>query len=323
MLNRVESQSGIGWNRPPSSTVATAHFCSVRRFGNRTPPTCSSRPPLSFSRISFPRRGPKLRESAPIPSGFVADDRYSGERSGRLRTSTEPPRRPLSFYQLSFPRHSPKLGENGFETLDSSSPDLLRPPSDRNENEICCSPSTGQASDRWDSPFAAPITGNRKGQDGILSGGDEEWVLVRFSEILFQASLVKLEWGVELRVKAGGGEVKKMEVEHAAGKEQRRAKGLLVLAEARVAEAGGQSARTRGWWCRNHGAATMHERQHVELGLVLMGYFGCESDAKSSYNVELMFAASFDSKMGCLYSVFDVKKQGKPIWKVRTRNWKL
>ncbi|KAL4348137.1 hypothetical protein GQ457_17G010800 [Hibiscus cannabinus] len=36
-----------------------------------------------------------------------------------------------------------------------------------------------------------------------------------------------------------------------------------------------------------------------------------------------MFTASFDSKMGCLYSVFDVKKQGKPIWEVRTRNWKL
>ncbi|KAL4325833.1 hypothetical protein GQ457_11G025660 [Hibiscus cannabinus] len=36
-----------------------------------------------------------------------------------------------------------------------------------------------------------------------------------------------------------------------------------------------------------------------------------------------MFAASFNSKMGCLYSVFDVKKQGKPIWEVRTRNWKL
>ncbi|KAL4377455.1 hypothetical protein GQ457_02G032480 [Hibiscus cannabinus] len=30
-----------------------------------------------------------------------------------------------------------------------------------------------------------------------------------------------------------------------------------------------------------------------------------------------MFAASFDSKMGCLYSVFDVKKQGKPVWVVR------
>ncbi|KAL4339155.1 hypothetical protein GQ457_08G024490 [Hibiscus cannabinus] len=41
------------------------------------------------------------------------------------------------------------------------------------------------------------------------------------------------------------------------------------------------------------------------------------------YNVELMFAASFDSKMGCLYSVFDVKKQGKPVWVVRARNWKL
>ncbi|KAL4273848.1 hypothetical protein GQ457_13G013900 [Hibiscus cannabinus] len=53
------------------------------------------------------------------------------------------------------------------------------------------------------------------------------------------------------------------------------------------------------------------------------GYFGCESDVKSSYNVELLFAASFDSKMGCLCSVFDVKKQGKPIWEVRTRNWKL
>ncbi|KAK8625986.1 hypothetical protein V6N13_133641 [Hibiscus sabdariffa] len=27
--------------------------------------------------------------------------------------------------------------------------------------------------------------------------------------------------------------------------------------------------------------------------------------------------------MGCLYSVFDVKKQGKPVWVGRTRNWKL
>ncbi|KAL4297261.1 hypothetical protein GQ457_12G012500 [Hibiscus cannabinus] len=36
-----------------------------------------------------------------------------------------------------------------------------------------------------------------------------------------------------------------------------------------------------------------------------------------------MYAASFDSKMGCLYSVFDAKKQGKPAWMVRTRNWKL
>ncbi|KAL4324659.1 hypothetical protein GQ457_11G031840 [Hibiscus cannabinus] len=56
---------------------------------------------------------------------------------------------------------------------------------------------------------------------------------------------------------------------------------------------------------------------------VVLGYFGCESEAKSSYNVELMFAASFNSKMRCLYSVFYVKKQGKPVWVVRTRNWKL
>ncbi|KAL4352108.1 hypothetical protein GQ457_06G010370 [Hibiscus cannabinus] len=42
-----------------------------------------------------------------------------------------------------------------------------------------------------------------------------------------------------------------------------------------------------------------------------------------SYNVELLFAASFDSKMGILCSVFDVKKHGKPIREVRTRYWKL
>ncbi|KAL4278625.1 hypothetical protein GQ457_03G009360 [Hibiscus cannabinus] len=36
-----------------------------------------------------------------------------------------------------------------------------------------------------------------------------------------------------------------------------------------------------------------------------------------------MFAASFDSKMGFLYSVFDAKKQGKTAWVVRMKNWKL
>ncbi|KAL4325422.1 hypothetical protein GQ457_11G032360 [Hibiscus cannabinus] len=48
-----------------------------------------------------------------------------------------------------------------------------------------------------------------------------------------------------------------------------------------------------------------------------------KEDMRECYNVELMFAASFDSKMGCLYSVFDVKKQGKTVWVVRARNWKL
>ncbi|KAL4347410.1 hypothetical protein GQ457_17G005780 [Hibiscus cannabinus] len=62
---------------------------------------------------------------------------------------------------------------------------------------------------------------------------------------------------------------------------------------------------------------------NIAFNKVVLDYFGYESDAKSSYNVELMFAASFDSKMGCLYSVFDVKKQGKPVWVVRARNWKL
>ncbi|KAK8574400.1 hypothetical protein V6N12_062094 [Hibiscus sabdariffa] len=56
---------------------------------------------------------------------------------------------------------------------------------------------------------------------------------------------------------------------------------------------------------------------------VVSDCFSCESDVKSSYNVELLFAASFDSKMGCLRSVFAAKKQGKPIREVRTRFWKL
>ncbi|KAL4290535.1 hypothetical protein GQ457_14G014010 [Hibiscus cannabinus] len=46
-------------------------------------------------------------------------------------------------------------------------------------------------------------------------------------------------------------------------------------------------------------------------------------ELENYYNIELIFAASFDSKMGCLYSVFDVKKQGKPVWVVQARNWKL
>ncbi|KAK9020567.1 hypothetical protein V6N11_010587 [Hibiscus sabdariffa] len=51
---------------------------------------------------------------------------------------------------------------------------------------------------------------------------------------------------------------------------------------------------------------------------VVSGYFGCESDAKSSYNVELMFAASFDSKMGCLYSVLMPRNRGNRLgWSER------
>ncbi|KAK8614739.1 hypothetical protein V6N13_068534 [Hibiscus sabdariffa] len=53
---------------------------------------------------------------------------------------------------------------------------------------------------------------------------------------------------------------------------------------------------------------------------VVSDCFGCESDVKSSYNVKLLFAASFDSKMGCLRSVFAAKKQRKPIREVRTRS---
>ncbi|KAL4308327.1 hypothetical protein GQ457_01G020820 [Hibiscus cannabinus] len=79
-----------------------------------------------------------------------------------------------------------------------------------------------------------------------------------------------------------------------------------------VAKGGSESA-------KNHKRGGEDDRKQQ----VVSGYFGCESDVKSSYNVELLFAASFDSKMECLCYVFDVKKQGKPIREVRTRYWKL
>ncbi|KAL4383472.1 hypothetical protein GQ457_15G022970 [Hibiscus cannabinus] len=58
----------------------------------------------------------------------------------------------------------------------------------------------------------------------------------------------------------------------------------------------------------------------------LEGYFDVIGSILEVGNDVLLlvdFAASFDSKMGCLYSVFDAKKQGKPVWVVRARNWKL
>ncbi|KAL4318940.1 hypothetical protein GQ457_18G015780 [Hibiscus cannabinus] len=73
--------------------------------------------------------------------------------------------------------------------------------------------------------------------------------------------------------------------------------------------------------------AQVHGSYGAPAGSTPMRQRACAHDQLESrttgYNVELMFAASFDSKMGCLCSVFDVKKQGKPIWEVRTRNWKL
>ncbi|KAK8497996.1 hypothetical protein V6N12_060883 [Hibiscus sabdariffa] len=59
--------------------------------GRVTQDSCNPRSLLSLSRISFPRRGPKLRESALIPFTFAAADRHSGERSGRSRQLLESP----------------------------------------------------------------------------------------------------------------------------------------------------------------------------------------------------------------------------------------
>ncbi|KAL4324098.1 hypothetical protein GQ457_11G029890 [Hibiscus cannabinus] len=181
------------------------------------------------------------------------------------------------------------------QSLDLPTADLRVPPSDRPDFRVCHSLPLEPPSDRSDSLLEAPIAGDEV-TDGLrvvgcgklrlcewmgLDGGFEQcWEVADGRVTLVAMKVESFRWmerwlGKMVRIGESineQDELPKSLVEHAAGKEQRRAKGLLVLAEARVAEAGGQSARTSGWWCRNHGAATMHERQHVELGLVLMGF---------------------------------------------------
>ncbi|KAL4291456.1 hypothetical protein GQ457_14G014350 [Hibiscus cannabinus] len=69
----------------------------------------------------------------------------------------------------SFPGHSSELDENGFGPLDSSSPDLLRPPLGGGDFQICGSPRLDLHSNRSDLPSAAPVA-NDKVTDGLLSG---------------------------------------------------------------------------------------------------------------------------------------------------------
>ncbi|KAL4331971.1 hypothetical protein GQ457_07G013800 [Hibiscus cannabinus] len=69
-----------------------------------------------------------------------------------------------------------------FSTSQSPQSDLHHSPSDRNENEICCSPRRYASTDRWDSPSEAPIAGDAKA-DGIAccwqtaGGRDHGWWL--------------------------------------------------------------------------------------------------------------------------------------------------
>ncbi|KAL4383138.1 hypothetical protein GQ457_15G024700 [Hibiscus cannabinus] len=45
--------------------------------------------------------------------------------------------------------------------------DLHHSPSDRNENEICCSPRRYASTDRWDPPSESPVAGDCQGRMGV------------------------------------------------------------------------------------------------------------------------------------------------------------
>ncbi|KAL4283846.1 hypothetical protein GQ457_16G016410 [Hibiscus cannabinus] len=55
-----------------------------------------------------------------------------------------------------------------FEMLASSSSDLLRPPSDRNENEICRPPIPSLPFDRWDPWAEPPFAGECSVRNGLI-----------------------------------------------------------------------------------------------------------------------------------------------------------
>ncbi|KAK8986098.1 hypothetical protein V6N11_082380 [Hibiscus sabdariffa] len=81
--------------------------------------------------------------------------------------------RPLPFFFLglasrkwarSFPRHSSELDENGLGSLDSSSPDLLRPPLDGGDFKVCYSCRGELRTHRWDSASELPNAGDHEAE---------------------------------------------------------------------------------------------------------------------------------------------------------------
>ncbi|KAL4334726.1 hypothetical protein GQ457_07G000570 [Hibiscus cannabinus] len=99
--------------------------------------------------------------SSPLRQGFRC---HFGEPTAPFGSS----RRPLTLSRPSFSRHSTELDENGSERIDSFSPDLLRPPLDRDGFRICCCAHRGASTGRCDSPFVAPFTGKRHGRRWVV-----------------------------------------------------------------------------------------------------------------------------------------------------------
>ncbi|KAL4280679.1 hypothetical protein GQ457_03G015000 [Hibiscus cannabinus] len=115
----------------------------------------------------WPRTVRIHRRRPPLPT-TAARHRFC-----KLPPLTRSSRPSLPRCMLSFSRHSMELDENGFERMDSSSPDLLHPLLDGGDSEIYGPPRLDLHSDRWDSPSEAPIAGDAKADDIYFA-----WVVV-------------------------------------------------------------------------------------------------------------------------------------------------
>ncbi|KAK8555176.1 hypothetical protein V6N12_009330 [Hibiscus sabdariffa] len=69
-------------------------------------------------------------------------------------------------------KRGPPVSKSGLESRNFGGPIHHRPPSDHSGSEICHSPPTGLAFDRWDSQTKAPTTGNRSSRVRRMMGGD-------------------------------------------------------------------------------------------------------------------------------------------------------
>ncbi|KAL4342425.1 hypothetical protein GQ457_08G022810 [Hibiscus cannabinus] len=96
--------------------------------------------------------------------GSAAVGRRSGGRNRHARTPVESSRRPLRSCRSRISKRPPELDENGFEPSGFNSSDLLHPPLDQSDSEICGPPQRDLRSERWRSPLEPPIAEKRHDQ---------------------------------------------------------------------------------------------------------------------------------------------------------------
>ncbi|KAL4295704.1 hypothetical protein GQ457_12G012370 [Hibiscus cannabinus] len=148
---------------PPS--IEAVAVAAGGNSGKPRPSFESPASPLSEYQFGITEGGPKGFPTSLEPP-FVSNRRRccSGHPLRPPLQTNGSARPPLPRCGLSFPRDSTKPDENGFEPLDSSSPDSLRPPLDRLDFEVCHSSPLKLLTDRWDSSDGASFAGNRKGR---------------------------------------------------------------------------------------------------------------------------------------------------------------